>query len=109
MLLAAEWGTGQVLWSMMWFFLFVVWIWLLVKVATDVFFSRDLSGAAKAAWIFFICFLPYLGVFAYLLARGENMAARDVYEQRRRESLSREWPRESVEDRAPSMSSRSSA
>ena len=47
-LLAAEWGTGQVFWSMLWFFLFFIWIWLLVIVFTDVFRSHDLSGWAKA-------------------------------------------------------------
>ncbi len=73
-LLAAEWGTGQVFWSMMWFFLFFIWIWLLVIVFTDVFRSHDLSGVAKALWVIFIILLPYLGVFVYLIARGHKMS-----------------------------------
>ncbi|HMK10067.1 MAG TPA: SHOCT domain-containing protein [Acidimicrobiales bacterium] len=72
-LLAAEWGTGQVFWSMLWFFLFFIWIWLLVIVFTDVFRSHDLSGWAKALWVIFIILLPYLGVFVYLIARGHKM------------------------------------
>jgi hypothetical protein len=71
--LAAEWGTGQVFWSMIWFFLFFIWIWLLITVFADIFRSRDLSGIAKAIWIIFVIFLPYLGVFVYLIARGHKM------------------------------------
>ena len=71
--LAAEWGTGQVFWSMLWFFLFFIWIWLLIIVFSDVFRSKDLSGVAKALWIIFIIIVPYLGVFVYLIARGHKM------------------------------------
>ena len=45
--LAAEWGTGQVFWSMLWFFMFFIWIWLLIIVFSDVFRSHDLSGVAE--------------------------------------------------------------
>lgn len=73
MVLAAEFGTGQVLWSMFWFFLFFVWIWLLIVIFGDIFRSRDLSGWAKALWTIFVIVLPYLGVFVYLIARGRKM------------------------------------
>jgi hypothetical protein len=68
-----EFGSGQVLWSMMWFFIFFIWIWLLITVFADIFRSHDLSGFAKFLWIFFVIFLPYLGVFVYLIARGHKM------------------------------------
>ena len=71
--IAAEWGTGQVFWSMLWFFLFFIWIWLLIIVFSDIFRSHDLSGWAKALWIIFIILVPYLGVFVYLIARGHKM------------------------------------
>ena len=71
---AAEWGTGQVLWSMIWFFLFFIWIWLLVMVFADIFRSHDLSGWGKALWSIFIIVMPYLGVFVYLIARGHKMS-----------------------------------
>ncbi len=71
--LAAEWGTGQVFWSMMWFFIFFIWIWLLITVFADIFRSHDLSGVAKAIWIIFVILVPYLGVFVYLIARGHKM------------------------------------
>ena len=65
----ATFGTGQVFWSMLWFFLFFIWIWLLIVVFSDIFRSHDLSGWAKALWTIFVIFLPYLGVFVYLIAR----------------------------------------
>jgi hypothetical protein len=69
----AEFGTGQVFWSMLWFFLFFIWIWLLILVFSDIFRSHDLSGWGKALWSIFIIFVPYLGVFVYLIARGHKM------------------------------------
>ena len=73
MTLLSEFGTGQVFWSMIWFFLFFIWIWLLIVVFGDIFSSRDLGGWGKALWSIFIIFLPYLGVFVYLIARGGKM------------------------------------
>ena len=72
-MLASEWGTGQVLWSMIWFFLFFIWIWLLITVFSDIFRSHDLGGFAKAIWTIFVILVPYLGVFVYLIARGHKM------------------------------------
>ena len=76
MMLAAEWGTGEVLWSMMWFFLFVIWIWLIIVVFGDIIRSQDMGGGAKAFWVIFIILVPYLGIFVYLIARGGGMAER---------------------------------
>ena len=72
-MLANEFGTGQVFWSMLWFFLFFIWIWMLIVVFGDIFRSPDLSGWGKALWTIFIIVLPYLGVFVYLIARGHKM------------------------------------
>jgi hypothetical protein len=69
----AEFGTGQVFWSMVWFFLFFIWLWLIIVVFGDIFRSRDLSGWGKALWTIFIIVVPYLGVFVYLIARGRKM------------------------------------
>jgi hypothetical protein len=77
-MLAAEFGTGQVFWSMLWFFLFFIWIWLLIVIFADIFRSDDLSGWGKALWSIFIIVLPYLGVFAYLIARGHKMQEHSV-------------------------------
>ena len=73
-MLASDFGSGQVLWSMLWFFLFFIWIWILITVFADIFRSHDLSGWAKALWVIFVIFIPYLGVFVYLIARGHKMA-----------------------------------
>lgn len=54
------------------------WFWLVVMVFTDIFRSDDLSGWAKASWVFFTVFLPYLGVFIYLITRGGGMRERDA-------------------------------
>ena len=72
MTLAAEFGTGQVFWSMLYFFLFFIWIYLLIVVFSDIFRSDDLGGWAKALWVIFVILLPYLGVFVYLIAAGQQ-------------------------------------
>jgi len=72
-MLADEFGSGQVFLSMLWFFLFFIWIWLLIVIFGDIFRSDDLSGWGKALWSIFIIVLPYLGVFVYLIARGHKM------------------------------------
>ena len=73
LMIFAEFGTGQVFWSMLWFFLFFIWIWMLIVMFGDIFRSQDLSGWGKALWTIFVIFLPYLGVFVYLIARGKKM------------------------------------
>ena len=75
-MLLAEFGTGQVFWSMLWFFLFFIWIWLLIVVFSDLFRSPDLSGWGKALWTIFIIVLPFLGVLVYLIVRGNSMQDR---------------------------------
>ncbi len=62
--------------TMLYFFLFVIWIWLLITVFIDVFRSHDMGGWAKALWVIFIIVLPFLGVFVYLIARGGKMHER---------------------------------
>jgi hypothetical protein len=62
--------------TMLYFFLFVIWIWLLITVFIDIFRSHDMGGWAKALWVIFIIVLPFLGVFVYLIARGGKMHER---------------------------------
>jgi hypothetical protein len=90
-MLAAEFGTGQVFWSMLWFFLFFIWIWLLIVVFGDIFRSDDLSGWGKALWCIFIIVVPYLGVFAYLIARGHKMQEHSVREAQSQEAQLRQY------------------
>ena len=88
---AAEWGTGQVFWSFLWFFLFFIWIWLLIVVFSDIFRSRDLSGWAKALWVIFVIILPYLGVFVYLIARGHKMQEHAVEAAQAQDAATRQY------------------
>jgi hypothetical protein len=74
----AEFGTGQVFWSIVWFTMFFIWLWLLIMVFSDIFRSPDLHGLSKALWCIFVIVLPYLGVFVYLIARGHKMAEHNV-------------------------------
>ena len=74
----ADFGTGQVFLSMMYFFLFIIWFWLLIVVFGDIFRSHDLGGLAKALWVIFVIVLPFLGIFVYLIARGHKMSEHAV-------------------------------
>ena len=73
-MLGADWGVGEFLWSLIWFTLFFIWIWLLITVFADIFRSHDMGGLAKTLWVLFVIFMPYLGVFVYLIARGHKMS-----------------------------------
>jgi Flp pilus assembly protein TadG len=73
-MLASQFGTGQVFLSMMWFFLFFIWIWLLIAVFGDIFRSHDMGGFAKFLWVMFVIVIPYFGVFLYLIIRGHKMS-----------------------------------
>jgi hypothetical protein len=87
----ATFGTGQVFWSMLWFFLFFIWIWLLIVVFSDIFRSQDLSGWAKALWTILVIFLPYLGVFVYLIARGGKMQGHAVQDAQAQDAAFRQY------------------
>ena len=95
-MVAAEWGTGQVFWTMLYFFLFFIWIWLVITIFSDIFRSPDLSGWGKAAWSFFIVVLPYLGAFVYLIARGREMQAHTMDDARQRDEMFRGYVRDVV-------------
>ena len=73
---AASYPFLDVLWSMVIFFAFIIWIWLLITVFADVFRRRDIGGGMKAVWIIFVILLPYLGVLIYLIAEHNGMADR---------------------------------
>jgi hypothetical protein len=64
--------------TMMFFFVWIIWLFLLFRVVIDVFRSDDMGGFAKVLWLVFVIFLPYLGVFVYLIARGHKMTERDI-------------------------------
>ncbi|MFI6483462.1 SHOCT domain-containing protein [Nonomuraea sp. NPDC050663] len=65
-------------WTMMWFFVWVVWLFLLFRIVMDIFSSDDLSGWGKAGWTALVVLLPYIGVLVYLIARGRSMNERQL-------------------------------
>ena len=81
-ILAAEFGTGQVLWSILWFTLFVLWAWLVITIFADIMRADHLSGPAKAMWAFGILVLPFLGAIMYLIVNGGEMQRTAVEDAR---------------------------
>ena len=75
-MLASSYPVLDAFLTMLYFFLFIIWIWLLVMVFFDIFRSHDIGGLAKALWVIFVLVLPFLGVFVYLVARGGKMHER---------------------------------
>jgi len=83
--IAADYPFLNILWSMIIFFVWVTWIWMMILILSDVFRRRDLSGWGKAGWTFFLIVLPFLGALIYLIAQSDGMAerrAQDVQGQR---------------------------
>jgi phospholipase D-like protein len=77
---AADYPFLDVFWTMLIFFFWVIWVWILVTVLIDVFRRSDISGWGKAAWTLFVVILPYLGVFIYLITQGRQMGERRAQE-----------------------------
>jgi Phospholipase_D-nuclease N-terminal/Short C-terminal domain len=73
----------DIFWSTLWFFFLFLWIMVVFHVFADLFRDHSLSGVAKTLWVLFIVFLPFLGVFVYLIARGQGMAERAAAQQQR--------------------------
>jgi len=78
MLLAADYPFLDVLWTMLVFFAWVIWFWLLITCFADLFRRRDASGGKKVLWIIFLIIAPFLGVLIYLLVNNEGIADRNV-------------------------------
>lgn len=77
--------------TILWIFLFALWIWLVISVTIDVFASHDLNGVAKAMWFLAILVFPLLGVVLYLLLRGQHMAQRRGQRAAANERAYQEW------------------
>jgi Short C-terminal domain/Phospholipase_D-nuclease N-terminal len=85
MLLAASsnYPVLDLFWTILEFFLWVIWIWILIMIFIDIFRSHDLSGWAKALWFVFVLFIPLIGVLVYLIARGGSMHERQQRQAQR--------------------------
>jgi cytochrome c biogenesis protein CcdA len=80
-MLLADISFGEGLLFIFEFFLLFAWIWILISIIGDLFRDHELSGVAKAVWVFFLVFLPFLGVLLYLIVRGDGMRDRTIKEQ----------------------------
>ena len=78
MVIAADYPFMDVLWSMIIFFFWVIWIWIVITVLIDIFRRHDIGGWAKAAWVIFVAVLPWLGVLIYLIAQHDGMRERSI-------------------------------
>lgn len=77
----AEYTLGSALLTVLSIFFFVIWIWILITILGDLFRDHETSGWAKAAWVFFLVFVPFITALIYLIARGDGMRERAVKEQ----------------------------
>jgi len=85
---ASDYPFLDVFWTMLIFFLWVIWIWFLIIILTDVFRRHDIGGGKKAVWCLFIIFLPFIGALSYLIVNGQGMSERRVKEtQQAREQM----------------------
>jgi len=76
--IAADYPFMDVLWTMIIFFFWLIWIWIVVTVLVDIFRRHDIGGWAKAAWVVFVIILPWLGVLIYLIAQHDGMRERSM-------------------------------
>jgi hypothetical protein len=77
-LVAADYPFLDILWTMLIFFLWIAWFWILITVFADIFRRDDTSGVGKVLWIIFVILVPFLGVFVYLIANHDGMTKRNI-------------------------------
>jgi type VI protein secretion system component VasK len=77
---ATDYPFLDILWTLLIFFAWVIWFWLLISIFTDLFRRHDISGWAKAGWAIFVILLPYLGVFIYMITQSQGIAERSQRE-----------------------------
>jgi hypothetical protein len=83
-------------WTILQIFVFIIWIWLLIAIFSDIFRSHDMGGGAKALWFIFVLVVPLLGVLVYLLARGGSMHERAVAQAQRQQHAFDDYVRQTA-------------
>lgn len=87
MVFATDYPFLDILWSMIVFFAWVAWIWILIVILTDVFRRDDIGGWAKAAWTLFLIVLPFVGVLVYLIGQHDKMTERRLKDMRAQQAI----------------------
>ncbi|XVQ11537.1 SHOCT domain-containing protein [Spirillospora sp. CA-255316] len=93
---ATDYPLLNLFWTMLWFFLWIVFLMLLFRILTDVFRDDRLSGWAKAGWTILVIVLPFLGALVYLIARGRGMGERDMRAIEKRDARMRAYVRDAA-------------
>jgi hypothetical protein len=93
MLVLADYTFLDAFWTMLVFFAWVIWFWILIVVLGDIFRRHDISGWTKAFWVLFVIVLPFLGVLVYVGTQGKSMAERNVQQQQQMQSQTDEYIR----------------
>lgn len=100
-MLAYDYPVLGVFWSILVFFLWVMWFFLLFRVIGDIFRSHDLSGWGKAAWLIFVLVVPFLGVLVYVIARGDEMGQRDMAQAQAQDQAFRAYVQDAADTGGP--------
>jgi hypothetical protein len=95
-MLAADYPFLDVMWTMIVFFVWILWFWLLFTVWFDVFRRHDISGWGKTGWLIFTIVLPFLGVFVYLISQSEGMTERNVEREKAQRAQFDDYVRQSA-------------
>jgi hypothetical protein len=96
MLAAYTYPLLDFFWTMLWFFCFVLFFWLLFTVILDIFRSHDMGGLAKAGWVIFVIVLPFIGILVYLIARGGKMAEHRMAEAQQQDQQFRAYVKDAT-------------
>ena len=94
--IAADYPFIDVFWSMIIFFFWVIWIWIVITVLVDVFRRHDIGGWTKAAWVIFVVILPWLGVLIYLIAQHDGMRERAEKQVKEQQAAFDDYVRETA-------------
>ena len=97
----ADISFGEILLVALEIFFFVIWIWILITILSDLFRDHEISGWAKAAWVLFLVFIPFLTALIYLIARGEGMRDRTIKAQADAKKHFDEYVREQAHSSSP--------
>jgi hypothetical protein len=96
MLVAADYPFLDILWTMIIFFAWVAWFWILITVFADLFRRHDVGGWGKAAWVVFLIVVPFLGTLVYLIAQHDGMRERSVKDAETQKAAFDQYVREAA-------------